>query len=83
VEDRILRQHQLIARLGANGLDTSMAETLLATLQQVLAVMHAHRRLILAEIAGKLPEEDRHPGIRSLARQVSGIVTPVRRSAVG
>jgi hypothetical protein len=47
---------QRIARLAATGLDTAAAEHLLATLQRVLAVRHAQRRLILAAIAGERPE---------------------------
>jgi hypothetical protein len=52
---RILRQHRLVERLAAAGHDTGLAETLLETLQRSLAALQAHRRVIQAEIAGKLP----------------------------
>jgi hypothetical protein len=37
-------------------LETGTAEDLLETMKQSLAVMHAHRRPILAELAGKPPD---------------------------
>jgi hypothetical protein len=46
-EDRIARQEQLIGRLAAAGLDTSEAENLLEMLHQSLALVHAHRQMIL------------------------------------
>jgi hypothetical protein len=56
VEDHILGQHQLIARLAADGLDTSMAKALLRTMQESRDVLRAHRQRLLARIVGKLPE---------------------------
>jgi hypothetical protein len=55
-EDGILRQHQLIEHLAADGHDTREAEELLQALEQSLAAAHEHRRLLLAEIANALPE---------------------------
>jgi hypothetical protein len=52
-EARILRQRTLVAELEVDGHDTSLAEALLGTMEQSLVVLHAHRRLILAEIAGR------------------------------
>jgi hypothetical protein len=56
VEGHILGQHQLIARLAADGLDTSMAKALLRTMQESRDVLRAHRQRLLARIVGKLPE---------------------------
>jgi hypothetical protein len=55
-EERILRQHQLIARIAADRIDTTAAEAMLAALQQHAAMMHEHRRQALGEIASKPPE---------------------------
>jgi hypothetical protein len=55
-EDGILRQHQLIEHLAADGHDTRKAEELLQALEQSLAAAHGHRQLLLAEIANALPE---------------------------
>jgi Spy/CpxP family protein refolding chaperone len=56
VEDHILGQHQLIARLAADGLDTSMAKALLKTMYESRDALRAHRQCILAKIVGKRPE---------------------------
>jgi hypothetical protein len=56
VEDHILGQHQLIARLAADGLDPSMAKALLKTIHASRDALQAHRQRLLARIVGKRPE---------------------------
>ena len=56
VEDHILGQHQLIAHLAANSLDTSMAKALLKMMRESRDALRAPRQRLLARIVGKRPE---------------------------
>jgi antitoxin (DNA-binding transcriptional repressor) of toxin-antitoxin stability system len=51
-EIRITRQGELIARLLPGSEHRERAKELLATMEQALIVLHAHRQLILAEMEG-------------------------------
>jgi len=50
-EQRVVQQRALIERLSEHGLDTQMAEVLLATMLSSLEQMHDHRKSIEAAIA--------------------------------
>src|SRR5262245_4747634 len=50
-EERVERQRRLVAKLAADGHDSSAAAALLATMTQSLTHMYEHRRTIEAEIA--------------------------------
>ena len=52
-EQRVARQVALIAELERDGYDTRDAKEFCETLEETLALMHAHLQLILDEIAGE------------------------------
>ena len=55
-EERIGGQYRLIARLAAEGLDTSLAKAVLKRMQASQAALRADRERLLARIIGEPPE---------------------------
>ena len=52
VVDRLLLQERIAARLSRDTAERGTAEALLTTMRQSLALMQAHRAMILRELAG-------------------------------
>ena len=53
MEERLGRQMRRTSALAATGQDTTAAEELLRVIEQSLALMYAHREMILQELAAE------------------------------